>query len=904
MDYKSTLLMPKTTFEMRGNLTTKEPKFQEKWEQMSIYDLMQEERKDATPFVLHDGPPYANGNIHIGHSLNKILKDTIVRSKFKAGYKTPFIPGWDTHGLPIENAMQKLGHNRKTMSIVEFRKHCYNYALEQVSTQMSSMKALGTVADYENPYITLQKEYETHQISIFGKMAMDGLIYQGLKPVYWSPSSESALAEAEIEYHDKKSPAIYVKFNVIDGKGILQQDASFVIWTTTPWTIPANLAISLNPEFEYALVHSEVGNVIVLAENIDALWAEWALEQKEVLQTFKGKELEFITTKHPFYDRQSMVILGDHVERGAGTGCVHTAPGHGVDDFMVGTKYGLEPLCPVDSKGYMMEEAGEDLAGLFIDDANKVVVKKLDEAGALIKLSFITHSYPHDWRTKKPIIFRATTQWFASIEKIRQPLLNEIEKVDWLPTWGETRLFNMIRDRGDWCISRQRVWGVPIPIFYAEDGSPIMEQVVFDHVAKLVEEYGSSVWFERTAKELLPKGYTNVNSPNGEFTKETDTMDVWFDSGSSSISVLKARGYEYPADLYFEGSDQYRGWFNSSLIIGTAVTGSAPYKQVLSHGFVMDGKGEKMSKSIGNTVSPLDVMKKYGADILRLWTCSIDYQSDMRISDDILKQVSEHYRKVRNTFRFYLANLSDFDASMSIPQDELSLSNQLLMARVHEVNVKVQEAYKNYDFSAVSTILTNFMTNDCSSYYLDYTKDILYIEKEDARTRREVQTVLYHIVHVLNTLWAPILVHTCEEVFGTIHNEGSIHLESFVETTAFEHQKDILADYEVLMAVRTDVLKALEEARALKIIGKSLEAEVHIKCPKEVGEIVHRYAGHNLAQWLIVSAASESEEVLTAYETIEVGVVAASGITCPRCWNVTHSHAEDGLCVRCAGVLA
>lgn len=904
MDYKSTLLMPKTTFEMRGNLTTKEPKFQAIWAEKNIYEQMQAVREGAEPFVLHDGPPYANGNIHIGHALNKILKDTIVRSKFKAGYKTPFIPGWDTHGLPIENAMQKLGHDRKTMNIVDFRKHCYDYALQQVAGQMESMKALGTVADYDHPYITLQKEYETHQISIFGKMAMDGLIYQGLKPVYWSPSSESALAEAEIEYHDKKSPAIYVKFGVVDGKGVLVGDESFVIWTTTPWTIPANLAISLNPEFEYAVVKCEAGKVIVLKDNVDALWAEWGYEEKEILQIFKGKELELITTKHPFYERTSVVILGDHVELGAGTGCVHTAPGHGVDDFMVGMKYGLEPLCPVDSKGYMMAEAGEDLAGLFIDDANKVVVKKLDDLGALIKLSFITHSYPHDWRTKKPIIFRATTQWFASIDKIRQPLLDEIEKVDWIPAWGETRLFNMIRDRGDWCISRQRVWGVPIPIFYAEDGTPIMDQKVFDHVAELVKEYGSSVWFERTAKELLPAGYTHEKSPNGEFTKETDTMDVWFDSGSSSISVLKARGYDYPADLYFEGSDQYRGWFNSSLIIGTAVTGRAPYKQILSHGFVMDGKGEKMSKSIGNTVSPLDVMKKYGADILRLWTTTIDYQSDMRISDDILKQCAEHYRKVRNTFRFLLANLSDFNAAMMIEQEALLPANQLMMARVHELNVKAQEAYKNYDFAALTTMMTNFMTNDLSSYYLDYTKDILYIEKEDARTRREVQTVLYHTLHVLNALWAPILVHTCEEVYATLHSEGSIHLESFVTTTPLDNQAQLMKDYEVLMVVRSDVFKALEEARALKIIGKSLEAAVDLKLPHHVAQVVQHYFNTTLAQWLIVSSATETDEHLTPYESVEVRVVSAQGVTCPRCWNVTHSDAEDGLCARCASVLA
>ncbi|MGL5977934.1 MAG: isoleucine--tRNA ligase [Erysipelotrichaceae bacterium] len=903
MEYKTTLLMPKTTFEMRGNLPSKEPKFQAKWEAMELYEEMLRVRDGAPTFVLHDGPPYANGNIHIGHALNKILKDTIVRTKFMSGYQTPFIPGWDTHGLPIENAMQKLGHDRKTMEVAKFRDHCYNYALKQVAGQMDGMKALGTVADYKHPYITLQKEYETHQIRIFGKMAMDGLIYQGLKPVYWSPSSESALAEAEIEYHDKKSPAIYVKFDVTKTNDVLQGDESFVIWTTTPWTIPANLAICLNPEFEYAVVECEAGNLIVLKDNVDQLWEEWGYETKRIRTTFKGKELEFVETKHPFYNRASIVILGDHVELGAGTGCVHTAPGHGVDDFMVGMKYGLKPLCPVDEKGYMMEEAGEDLAGLFIDDANKVVGQKLDALGALIKLSFIKHSYPHDWRTKKPIIFRATTQWFASIDKIRQPLLDEIERVDWQPAWGETRLHNMIRDRGDWCISRQRVWGVPIPIFYAEDNTPIMNQEVFDHVADLVKEFGSTVWFERTAKELLPQGFSHPGSPNGEFRKESDTMDVWFDSGSSHTAVLVDRGLPYPADLYFEGSDQYRGWFNSSLIVGTAVHGSAPYKQVLSHGFVVDGKGEKMSKSVGNTVNPQDVMKKYGADILRLWTATIDYQSDVRISDDILKQVSEQYRKVRNTFRFLLANLSDFCDCDLVASELMAPANQILLARLYEVNQSVQKAYHAYDFSGVTTTLTNFMTNDLSAYYLDYTKDILYIEKADADVRREVQSVLFTCLKTLNALWAPILVHTADEVFDTYNETGTIHLQRFVELEKLANHTSLLEDYANLLAMRADVFKALELARSEKVIGKSLEAMVRLHASETNVALLNQYFGDNLAQWLIVSGVELTNDSLPAYEVLEASVTPMQGQVCPRCWNVSQSAHEDHLCDRCATIL-
>ena len=627
MDFKETLLMPKTGFEMRGNLPTKEPKFQQRWKNEDVYNKMLEKRKDAKPFILHDGPPYANGDIHLGHALNKILKDVIVRSKFMEGYKTPYIPGWDTHGLPIETAIQKLGHNRKEMAIADFRKLCYDYALKQVDNQREGFLRLGVVGDYDHPYITLTKDFEKRQIEVFAKMAMDGLIYKGLKPVYWSPSSESALAEAEVEYHDVKSPTIFVKFNVLDGKGILTKDDAFVIWTTTPWTIPANLAICLNERMEYALVKSEKGNLIVLKELVDKLWEKFGLQEKEILKTFKGRELEMITTQHPLYDRESLVILGDHVTADAGTGCVHTAPGFGADDFFVGMKYGLPAYCNVDEKGNMTQEAGEWLAGQYVEDANKTVTQRLDECGALLKLEFITHSYPHDWRTKKPIIYRATTQWFASVDKIRQLLLDEIDRIDWIPSWGQQRMHNMISDRGDWCISRQRAWGVPIPILYTEDDMPIMDEEVFAHIAYLIGEYGSNVWFEREAKDLLPEGYTNPASPNGIFRKETDTMDVWFDSGSSHTGAMKERGLGYPADLYFEGSDQYRGWFNSSLIVGTAVHGKAPYKQVLSHGFVMDGKGVKMSKSQWNAVAPGEITKKFGADILRLWAASVDYQA-------------------------------------------------------------------------------------------------------------------------------------------------------------------------------------------------------------------------------------------------------------------------------------
>ena len=904
MDYKDTLLMPKTAFEMRGKLPSKEPNFQKRWKEGKLYEKMLENRKGAKPFVLHDGPPYANGDIHIGHALNKIIKDVIVRSHYMDGYYAPFIPGWDTHGLPIETAITKLGHDRKKMPLADFRKLCHDYALQQVATQKKGFLSLGCIGDYDNPYITLKKEFEADQIRIFGKMAMDGLIYKGLKPVYWSPSSESALAEAEIEYHDIKSPTIYVAFRVKDGKGILDHDTSFIIWTTTPWTIPANLAICLNKDFTYALVQSEKGKYIVLEEMVDSLWEKFGFQEKQILQTYKGSQLEFITCQHPLYDRESLIILGDHVTADAGTGCVHTAPGFGADDFYVCQKYGIDAYCNVDEHGCMMEDCGEWLAGQYVDDANKTVTMKLDELGCLLKLEWITHAYPHDWRTKKPIIFRATTQWFASIDKIREKLLDEINAVSWIPSWGKQRMHNMIADRSDWCISRQRAWGVPIPIFYAEDDTPIMDKAVFDHVADLFAQYGSNVWFERDAKDLLPEGYTHPGSPNNIFRKEMDTMDVWFDSGSSHTGAMIARGEGYPADLYFEGSDQYRGWFNSSLIVGTAVHGKAPYRQVLSHGFVMDENGEKMSKSRGNSVSPKEVTNKYGADILRLWATSIDYQADCRIGDNIIKQCSDTYRKVRNTFRFLLANVGDFAKENLQNLDSLPLSDQYMIALLADVNTKVRKAYAEYRFSDGVTALTNLMTNDFSAYYLDYTKDILYIEKMDSLRRRQVQTVLYTALNVLVRLWAPILCHTCEEINDYLHlEEDSIHLGSFAEVTFTFAADDVKAKMERLLMIRSDVLKALENARNEKVIGKSLEAHVQIHVSADDRMLIDEVFPNTFQQWLIVSKVTFSEETLPAYEVSQIKVEKCDGVVCPRCWNITNSTAEDGLCERCRTVL-
>lgn len=906
MDYKDTLHMPKTGFEMRGNLTKKEPKYQQRWEEERLYDKMLARRENAKPFVLHDGPPYANGDIHLGHALNKILKDVINKSKFMEGYKVPYIPGWDTHGLPIETAVTKLGFDRKKMGIAEFRKICYDYAMEQVAKQKAGFLSLGSIGDYDHPYITLTKDFEAEQIKIFGKMAMDGLIYKGLKPVYWSPSSESALAEAEVEYKDIKSPTIFVKFNVKDGKGVLDTDDSFVIWTTTPWTIPGNKAIALHPNMEYALVDTDHGKLVVLNELVEDLMPKFDVKEYHVVKTFKGKELEGITTVHPLYpERESLVVLADYVTADAGTGCVHTAPAFGVDDFNTGMRYGLEMDVNVDEQGKLMESTGEDLAGLYVEDANKVVTQKLDELGALLNLTFITHSYPHDWRTKKPIIFRATTQWFASIDKIRDLLLEQIHSISWVPAWGEGRMHNMIADRGDWCISRQRAWGVPIPIFYGEDDTPIMDQAVFDHVAELFAEHGSNIWFEKEVDELLPGGYTNEHSPNGIFRKETDTMDVWFDSGSSHTGAMIERGLGYPADLYFEGSDQYRGWFNSSLIVGTAVYGKAPYKQVLSHGFVMDEKGVKMSKSQWNAVAPGEITKKYGADILRLWATSVDYQADCSMGQNILKQVSENYRKVRNTFRFLMANLDNntFSEADLVPTNDLSDLNKYILVKLNKVADVCLDAYDEYRFADVVSTLTNFMTNELSAYYLDYTKDILYILNEDDPARRQVQTVLYLCLDVLTRLWAPILCHTAEEINDFMHfDEESIHLSEFVKVDVDCDAGRLVHEMDQLLAVRKDVLKALEIARANGLIKKSLEASLKIRLNEETKRLFGRIVP-NAAQWLIVSKVEFVDGPLTPFEVCEIEVDKAKGHVCPRCWNYTESDHEDGLCDRCAAIL-
>ncbi|HDH7869751.1 TPA: isoleucine--tRNA ligase, partial [Staphylococcus aureus] len=744
MDYKETLLMPKTDFPMRGGLPNKEPQIQEKWDAEDQYHKALEKNKGNETFILHDGPPYANGNLHMGHALNKILKDFIVRYKTMQGFYAPYVPGWDTHGLPIEQALTKKGVDRKKMSTAEFREKCKEFALEQIELQKKDFRRLGVRGDFNDPYITLKPEYEAAQIRIFGEMADKGLIYKGKKPVYWSPSSESSLAEAEIEYHDKRSASIYVAFDVKDDKGVVDADAKFIIWTTTPWTIPSNVAITVHPELKYGQYNVN-GEKYIIAEALSDAVAEaldWDKASIKLEKEYTGKELEYVVAQHPFLDRESLVINGDHVTTDAGTGCVHTAPGHGEDDYIVGQKYELPVISPIDDKGVFTEEGGQ-FEGMFYDKANKAVTDLLTEKGALLKLDFITHSYPHDWRTKKPVIFRATPQWFASISKVRQDILDAIENTNFKVNWGETRIYNMVRDRGEWVISRQRVWGVPLPVFYAENGEIIMTKETVNHVADLFAEHGSNIWFEREAKDLLPEGFTHPGSPNGTFTKETDIMDVWFDSGSSHRGVLETRPeLSFPADMYLEGSDQYRGWFNSSITTSVATRGVSPYKFLLSHGFVMDGEGKKMSKSLGNVIVPDQVVKQKGADIARLWVSSTDYLADVRISDEILKQTSDVYRKIRNTLRFMLGNINDFNPDTdSIPESELLEVDRYLLNRLREFTASTINNYENFDYLNIYQEVQNFINVELSNFYLDYGKDILYIEQRDSHIRRSMQTV-------------------------------------------------------------------------------------------------------------------------------------------------------------------
>ncbi|MYY93702.1 isoleucine--tRNA ligase [Ligilactobacillus salivarius] len=918
MKVKDTLNLGKTKFPMRGNLPVREVERQNEWEENKVYEQRQKLNEGKPSFVLHDGPPYANGNIHMGHAMNKISKDFIVRSKSMMGFRAPYVPGWDTHGLPIEQQLKKAGVDRKALSVAEFREMCRQYALEQVDKQRKDFKRLGVAGEWDNPYLTLKPEYEAQQIRVFGKMAEKGLIYKGKKPVFWSWSSESALAEAEVEYHDVTSPSAFYGEQVVDGKGVLDKNTYMVVWTTTPWTIPASEGITIDATFDYAVVqHDDDERKYVLAAdlvNADAELFGW--NDVKIVKTVKGAELENVLCQHPFYpERKLVTMLGDFVTTDAGTGLVHTAPGFGEDDFNIGVKYGLDVYVPVDDKGYMTEDTGEDFAGLFYEDANEVSLKKLEEAGVLLKQMDYEHSYPFDWRTKKPIIFRATPQWFASVDKIRDQILGAINEVQFFPDWGQKRLYNMIRDRGDWVISRQRVWGVPLPIFYGEDGEAIMTKETIEHVAKLVEEHGSNIWFQREAKDLLPEGFTSEHSPNGKFTKETDIMDVWFDSGSSHQGVCAERDYlTYPADLYLEGSDQYRGWFNSSLITSVAYSGHAPYKQILSQGFTLDGKGRKMSKSLGNTIVPSEVIDKMGAEIIRLWVLSVDTSADVRVSMGSFQQIAESYRKFRNTVRFLLANTTDFDpAKDAVAFDEMESIDKYMTVLVNKFTKEILDAYANYEFMEIYKKLINFITTDLSAFYMDVAKDVVYIEAPDSKKRRSMQTVLYDVVVRLTKLMTPILPHTTEEIWKYLkEDEKYAQLSEMPEVKHFNNEEKLVDLWNRFMNLRSGVFKALEEARNEKLIGRSFEAHVDLYVSNGVQADLDALNA-NVRQALIVSAldvhplSEAPENALKFNDEYAVVVEHAEGEVCPRCRMIKTDIGSDAdlstLCASCAEIV-
>lgn len=913
MKLKETLNLGQTEFAMRANLPNKEVELQKQWDEAGIYERIQAKNEGKPTFILHDGPPFANGKVHMGHALNKISKDFIVRYKSMSGFRAPFVPGWDTHGLPIETALTKNSKvNRKELTISEFRKLCEEYALEQIASQKTDFMRMGICGDWKHPYITLQSVFEAQQLRAFAKMTDRNIIYKGLKPIYWSPSSESSLAEAEVEYQDVTSPSIYVAFKVKDGKDLLPEDAEFIIWTTTPWTLPSNLGISAAPLAEYVLVAVKGHKYVVAQDLLEEVASKLTWEDYEIINRFKGQDLEYMTAHHPFYDRESLVMVGDHVTLDTGTGLVHTAPGHGVDDFNVGMKYGLSVLSPIDHRGHFTAEA-PGLEDMFYLKGQKRVLEIIEENGSLLHYSEFVHSYPHDWRTKKPVIYRATPQWFASIDIIREEILDKIEnEVNWLHPSGKTRIYNMIRDRGDWVISRQRTWGVPLPIFYAEDGSEILDSKVINHVADLVEQHGTNIWFEWDVKDLLPEGYTHPKSPNGKFTQETDIMDVWFDSGTSYAGVLQSReNLSFPADLYLEGSDQYRGWFNSSLTTSVAINHQAPYKAVLSQGFVMDGKGQKMSKSIGNVILPEDIMKQYGADIIRLWVSSVDYESDVRISDEILKQVSESYRKIRNTIRFMLSNVSDFDPETDvIAENELPAADKCMMAKFRILVNDILDAYENYQFSDVYKKVINFITIDLSAFYLDFAKDIVYIEATKSVKRLAMQTVMYRILKDLIRLLTPILVHTMEEAWEVLPGTND-----FVQLAEMPEKYDVTNDFEtveswdVFFELQSSVRKALEIAKNQEIdpIKKSFEARVKVYADSDRYERLSKLTD-NLDQLLIVSQfelLSEEEATPSAsqYDQFKVVVDRAQGEVCERCRAVRPEvgtiEGAPNLCHRC-----
>ena len=917
VDYAKTLNLPKTSFKMKANLAQKEPLTLRDWKKAEIYE---KSLKEGAPFfVLHDGPPYANGDIHIGHALNKILKDIILKYKRLRGYNAPYIPGWDTHGLPIEwKIMEELGEKAKNMTPLQIRQECKKYALKWVEKQKEGFKRLGILGNWDNPYITLRPEYEAEQLKVFKEIYENGYIYKGLKPVYWSPTTETALAEAEIEYKDVTSHSIYVKFegekDLTDKLGV--DEASILIWTTTPWTLPANLGVFLHPEFDYGLYKTEKGNLVVAKDLAEDVFKTLDLSY-ELLKEFKGTELEYTHYQHPFLDRKGLVMNADYVTIDAGTGAVHTAPGHGADDYNYSLKYNIGILSPVDDKGHMTKEAGK-YEGMFYAKASKAIVEDLTESGHMLYHTTFVHSYPHDWRSKKPVIFRATEQWFISVDEsdIRENALKALENVEFVPSWGKNRIGSMLETRPDWTISRQRVWGVPIPLFYNRANDEVIyEPEIMDRIIELVKKEGTDIWWKYEAKEIIgDELLEKYNLKDVDIRKERSIMDVWFDSGVSHRSVLVPRNLPRPADLYLEGSDQHRGWFQSSLLTSIASTKDAPYKRILTHGFTMDGQGRKMSKSLGNTILPKDITEKYGADILRLWVSSVDYREDVRISENILQQMSDAYRRIRNTARFLMGNLNNFDyANDKVDYKDMFEIDKWAMHKLEELKEKTTEYYDKYEFYSLFQEITYFCSMEMSSFYLDIVKDRLYCEGTTSIERRSAQTVLTEVLKVLVRIISPVLSFTADEIWERIpealKEEESVHLSKWIEANPEYLNEELAKKWDKIARLRREVNKKLEAERQTGLIGHSLDARVLLNIANDEYSFIKDYTENEVSDLFIVSQVKFVNDNLaeSEIEGINIGVEKASGEKCERCWKydeeVGHDHNHSDVCPRCASVL-
>ena len=917
-DYAKTLNLPKTSFKMKANLAQKEPLTLRDWTKSSIYE---KSLKEGHPFfILHDGPPYANGDIHIGHAMNKVLKDIILKYKRLRGYNAPYIPGWDTHGLPIEwKIMEELGEKAKAMTPLQIRQECKKYALKWVEKQKKEFVRLGVLGDWDNPYITLKPEFEAEQLKVFKEIYENGYIYKGLKPVYWSPTTETALAEAEIEYKDVTSHSIYVKFegekDLTDKLGV--DEASILIWTTTPWTLPANLGVFLHPEFDYGLYKTEKGNLVVAKDLAEDVFKTLDLSY-ELLKEFKGTELEYTHYQHPFLDRKGLVMNADYVTIDAGTGAVHTAPGHGADDYNYSLKYNIGILSPVDDRGHMTKEAGK-YEGMFYAKASKAIVEDLTESGHMLYHTTFVHSYPHDWRSKKPVIFRATEQWFISIDEsdIRENALKALENVEFVPSWGKNRIGSMLETRPDWTISRQRVWGVPIPLFYNRATDEVIyEPEIMDRIIELVKKEGTDIWWKYEAKEIIgDELLEKYNLKDVDIRKERSIMDVWFDSGVSHRSVLVPRNLPRPADLYLEGSDQHRGWFQSSLLTSIASTKDAPYKRILTHGFTMDGQGRKMSKSLGNTILPKDITEKYGADILRLWVSSVDYREDVRISENILQQMSDAYRRIRNTARFLMGNLNDFDyATEKVDYNDMFEIDKWAMHKLEELKEKTTEYYDKYEFYNLFQEITYFCSIEMSSFYLDIVKDRLYCEGPKSLERRSAQTVLTEVLKVLVRIISPVLSFTAEEIWeripAALKDEESVHLASWIDPNPAYKNEELAKKWEKIAHLRKEVNKKIEAQRQEGLIGHSLDARVLLNITNDDYSFLKDYTEDEVSDLFIVSQTKFVDDELenSEIEGISIGVTKALGKKCERCWKYSEEVGKDerypDVDPRCAKVLA